>query len=235
MPKNNPAAIGKARILIVDDQPIVRERLAELIGCEPDLQTCGQTDDPRNAFQLIAAEEPSLVITGLALKESHGLEFVKDLRARYPRLPVLVFSMYEESLYAERAIRAGASGFVSKHCPTKEVLCAIRRVLRGEIYLSEGITADTVQRFFARRSLRQDSELDQLSDRELEVFELIGQGWSSRKIARVLRLHLKTIETYRSRIKVKLKLSSATELARHAQESLQDTTCRHDSTSRRSL
>jgi DNA-binding NarL/FixJ family response regulator len=223
-PRQKSGEIGKARVLIVEDQPIVREKLADLISSELDLVCCGDTDNPRSAFALIPTAKPNLIITGLALPESHGLEFIKDLRARYPRLPVLVFSMYDESLYAERAIRDGASGFVSKHGPTKEVLCAIRRVLSGEIYLSERVTAHAVRQLFGRSSLPPGSELDQLSDRELEVFELIGQGRSSRQIASALHVDLKTIETYRSRIKVKLKLDSATELAQHAQQCLEHTT-----------
>src|SRR5207248_11799654 len=129
----------KARVLIVDDQPVVRERLSDLIASQSDMVPCGEADDPRNAFELLRATRPDLVITGLSLKNSHGLELIKDLHIRYPRLPVIVFSMYPESLYAERAIRAGASGFVTKHRPTSELLCAIRHVLAGEIYLSEQI------------------------------------------------------------------------------------------------
>jgi DNA-binding NarL/FixJ family response regulator len=222
MPKTYASEIGNARVLIVDDQPIVRERLAELINGEPNMVTCGDVDNPRSAFELLASAKPNLIITGLSLNDSHGLEFIKDVRVRYPRLPVLVFSMYDESLYAERAIRAGASGFVSKHGPTREVLCAIRRILDGDIYLSERVTAHAVQQFFARSSNPRGSELEQLSDRELEVFELIGRGRSTRQIASALHLDLKTIETYRSRIKVKLKLTTATELVRQAQQSLQE-------------
>jgi DNA-binding NarL/FixJ family response regulator len=227
MPKNSPAEIGKARVLIVDDQPIVRERLAELVNSEPDMVACGDVDNPGAAFKLVAAAKPSLIITGLSLRESHGLEFVKDLRVQCPRLPVLVFSMYDESLYAERAIRAGASGFVSKHGPSKEIVCAIRHVLAGEIFLSPRVTAHSLQQFFARSSPERASDLDQLSDRELEVFELIGRGLSSRQIASALHLDVKTIETYRSRIKIKLKLNSATELAQHARQSVQDTASSH--------
>jgi DNA-binding NarL/FixJ family response regulator len=227
IPKNYAAEVSNARVLIVDDQPIVRERLAELINSEPNMVTCGDVDNPRSAFELLASAKPNLIITGLSLKDSHGLEFIKDVRVRYPRLPVLVFSMYDESLYAERAIRAGASGFISKHGPTREVLCAIRRILDGDIYLSERVTAHAVQQFFARSSCPRGSELEQLSDRELEVFELIGRGRSSRQIASALHLDLKTIETYRSRIKLKLKLTSATELAQHARQSVQDTTSSH--------
>src|ERR1700720_2283417 len=115
IPKNYAAEIGTARVLIVDAQPIVRERLTELINSEPNMVTCGDVDNPPSAFELLASAKPNLIVTGLSLKDSHGLEFIKDVRVRYPRLPVLVFSMYDESLYAERAIRAGARGFISKH------------------------------------------------------------------------------------------------------------------------
>jgi DNA-binding NarL/FixJ family response regulator len=225
MPKLRKAGeVSRARVLLVDDQPIVRKGLAHLIGSEPDLALCGEADDPRTVFHLATATKPDLIVTGLSFKHSHGLEFLKDLRVRCPAIPVLVFSMYDESLYAERAIRAGASGFLTKREPTEEVLRAIRRVLAGEIYLSERLAAHSLQRFFARSPLASDSELDQLSDRELQVFESIGQGRSSRQIAAALRLDLKTVETYRSRIKVKLKLDSGADLVRHAQRSLQDTT-----------
>jgi DNA-binding NarL/FixJ family response regulator len=219
IPKNRKTlGRGKARVLIVDDQPVVRERLMELIISEPDLGVCGDVDDPRGAFQLAAVSQPNLIITGLSLKDSHGLEFIKDVHARDPSVKVLVFSMYEESVYAERAIRAGASGFLTKREPSEEVIAAIRRVLSGEIYLSKRATADTVRRFFERSSIASSSELTQLSDRELEVFELIGRGRSSRQIAATLHLSLKTIETYRSRIKVKLKLSTGPELVRQAEQ-----------------
>jgi DNA-binding NarL/FixJ family response regulator len=211
---------SKARVLIVEDQPIVREKIVELVSCEPDLISCGDTDNPRRAIDLIPTTKPNVVVTGLALQESHGLEFIKDLRVRYPRLPVLVFSMYDELLYAERAMRAGASGFVSKHAPVKELLCAIRRILSGELYLSEPVTARAMRQLFARSSVRAPSEVELLTDRELEVFELIGQGRSTRQIASALHLSIKTIETYRSRIKVKLKLNTPIELVQHAAEFL---------------
>jgi DNA-binding NarL/FixJ family response regulator len=226
-PKHNPAEFDKVRVLIVDDQPIVREGVAHLVNSEADMTVCGETDNSRTASELASAQRPDLIITSLSLKDSHGLEFIKDLYAQYPRLPVLVFSMHDESLYAERAIRAGAAGFVSKHRPTKELFHAIRRVLNGELCLSERVAAHAVRRFFARSSLSLGSQLEQLSDRELEVFELIGRGRSSQQIAATLRLDIKTIGTYRSRIKVKLKLATATELAQHAQQSLHSiTSCR---------
>ena len=226
MPKYSAEKLRKARVLIVEDQPILREKLVELNSSQADLISCGDTDNPRNAIDLIATAKPNLVLTGLALQESHGLEFLKDMRVRYPRVPVLVFSMFDESLYAERAMRAGANGFVSKHRPTNDLLCAIRRVVDGGIYLSERVTGHAMQQFFARSSFAPRSEADQLSDRELEIFELIGQGRSSRQIASALHVSAKTVETYRSRIKTKLKLSTATELAQHAWEFLQHATSR---------
>jgi DNA-binding NarL/FixJ family response regulator len=224
MPKYSAEKLRKARVLIVEDQPLMRERLAELISSQADLTSCGDTDSPRSAIALIATTKPNLILTGLALQESHGLEFIKDLRVRYPRVPVLVFSMYDESLYAERAMRAGASGFVSKYRATNDLLCAIRRVLDGGIYLSERVTGHAMQQFFARSPFPTASERDQLSDRELEVFELIGLGRSSRQIASALHLSVKTVETYRSRIKTKLKVTTATELAQHAWEFLHHAT-----------
>lgn len=161
------------------------------------------------------------VITGLAIKGSHGLEFIKDLQVRYPDLRMLVFSMYDESVYAERAIRAGACGFITKREPTEEALRAIYQVLNGHIYLSPRLMTKTVQRTLAPASSEPASGLERLSDREVEVLELIGQGRSSREIATALHLSLKTIETYRSRIRVKLKLQSAADLIRHAQGPLE--------------
>jgi len=219
MSKSNPNAAGKkkTRLLLVDDQPIVRERLAALIDAETDLMMCGQTDDIHEAMQLIATTRPDLVVTGLSLKDFHGLGLIKDLRARFPKLLVLVFSMYDESLYAERAIHAGARGFVQKRATTEELLRAIRHVLSGQIYLSEKVSAEKIRRFFGKSVIKPGSPLTQLSDRELEVLQLIGQGRSTRQIGEALHLDIKTIETYRSRIKVKLKLNDAHELVREAQ------------------
>jgi DNA-binding NarL/FixJ family response regulator len=232
MPKYSAEKLPKARVLIVEDQPLMRERLAELISSQADLTSCGTTDNPRSAIALIATTKPNLILTGLALQESHGLEFIKDLRVRYPRVPVLVFSMYDESLYAERAIRAGANGFVSKYGPATDLLCAIRRVLNGGIYVSERVAAHAMEQFFARSSFTTGSEVELLTDRELEVFELIGQGRSTRQIASALHLSVKTIETYRSRIKTKLNLETATELAQHAGQFLQHATSKRASKSR---
>jgi DNA-binding NarL/FixJ family response regulator len=224
-PENNrssPAgAGGRIRVFLIDDQPIIRERVAELIEREADLTVCGEADEIRSAMELIAQTKPDLVVTGLSFKHSHGLGLVKDLRARFPAVRVLIFSMYDELLYGERAIRSGARGFIEKRATTKELLLAMRQVLRGEIYLSEKVAATTVGRFFRRPSPKPGSPLAQLSDRELEVFQLIGRGRSTKQIAAALRVDVKTIETYRGRIKVKLKLANAAELVTQAKRHLQ--------------
>jgi len=219
-----PGKGTKARILIVDDQPVVRERLSQLVRGESELEVCGEVDSLSRAFELIEAKQPHLVVTGLALKGAHGLDFIKDLHLRYPHVRVLVFSMYDESLYAERAIRAGGNGFVTKRERTEEVVRAIHVVLRGGIYLSERVTGEALRRAFCRRAVVIGAELKGLSDRELEIFEFIGNGRSTAQIARALHLSVKTIETYRSRIKIKLCLTTGEQLASRARSSLRDTT-----------
>lgn len=218
-----PVSTGKTRIFIIDDQPIIRERLRELIDGEADLATCGEAEDPRSAMPLIFRHKPDLVVTGLSFSHSHGVGLIKDLRARYPRLRVIVFSIYDELLYGERAIRAGASGFIEKRAPTKDLLAAIRQVMHGEIYLSEKVASATMRRFFGREPLKPKSPLEQLSDRELEVLQLIGAGRSTRQIATALRVDVKTVETYRARIKVKLNLANSAELVAQAKEYLEQT------------
>jgi DNA-binding NarL/FixJ family response regulator len=156
------------------------------------------------------------VITGLSFKRSHGIGLIKDLHARFPGVVILVFSLYDELLYGERAIRAGARGFLEKRASTKELLKAIRHVLDGEIYLSEKVATGAMQRYFGRPKAIVGSPLEQLSDRELEVLQLIGRGSSTRQIAATLSVDIKTIETYRARIKVKLKLTTAAELVEQA-------------------
>jgi DNA-binding NarL/FixJ family response regulator len=220
--RSSPAkAPGTKRVFVIDDQPIIRERISDLLEHEADLELCGEADDIRTALELIARTRPDLVLTGLSFKHSHGLSLVKDLRTRFPAVHVLVFSMYDELLYGERAIRAGARGFIEKRATTKELLVAMRQVLGGEIYLSDKVSATTVGRFFRRPSPKPGSPLAQLSDRELEVFQLIGRGRSTKQIAAALRVDVKTIETYRGRIKVKLNLANATELVSQAKRHLQ--------------
>lgn len=205
----------------MDDHPIVREHLTALINQENDLEVCAQADDARKAMTAIATRKPDLVIVDLSLKGVHWLELMKDVRARYPSLPMLVLSMHDESLYAERTLRAGGQGYISKHEATTKVMTAIRRVLKGEIYLSEKMSTKLLHAYVRGRPPAA-LPVTQLTDRELEVFELVGHGRTTQQIAQALRLDMSTIETYRSRIKEKLALGSSTELIQHAVEWVRD-------------
>lgn len=216
--KQGEAKPTQAGVLIVDNQPVVRERVVQLVEAEPDLMVCGETDDAATAMRLIAESRPKLVIAGLSLKNSHGLDFVKNLHSANAQLLILVFSMYDEMTYAERVIRAGARGFISKQEPTKELVRAIRLALQGEVYLSERVAVSKVTRFFGRSPAQAGSPIEKLSDRELQVLQLIGDGQSTSQIARALHLDGKTIETYRARIKVKLKLGTAAQLGQYARD-----------------
>lgn len=220
--KEKAADDSKARVLILDDLPIIRERMVQLVEAEADLVVCGEADNAHEAMRMIATARPNLVVTSLSLKNGHGLDFVKDVHSNYPQLLILVFSLYDEMVYAERAIRAGARGFIRKQESTRELLRAIRYVLDGEIYMSERVTVTKVTRFFSRSSLKGMAPLEQLSDRELQVLQLIGHGQSTRQIARALSVDIKTIETYRARIKVKLNLATASELAHYARNWLEE-------------
>jgi DNA-binding NarL/FixJ family response regulator len=205
---NDPAT----RIVLVDDHPIVRERLSEIINGESDLVVCAEAEDRSGALQTIESTRPNLVIIDLALKNSNGLELIKDIRSRWPKVLMLVVSMHDESLYAERVIRAGARGYITKQEATRRILQAIRRVLAGEIYLNEKTAANVLSRLAAHPRPEGGSPTELLTDRELEVFELTGSGLNTRDIAEKLRIDVKTVETYRVRIKEKLNLKGASEL-----------------------
>jgi DNA-binding NarL/FixJ family response regulator len=203
-------------IVVVDDHPMVRECLAEVINHEPDLHVCGEAEDRSQALEVIRRTHPRLVIVDLKLKRSHGLELIKDLKAMEPEVLILVVSMQEESLYAERVIRAGAHGYITKQEATRRIMEAIRKVLAGEVYLSESFAAQVAGRILGRSRAASPVSVESLADRELQVFELIGLGFSARQIAEQLRLDIKTIETYRARIKEKLRLKDARELLQNA-------------------
>lgn len=203
------------RVLLVDDHPIVRERLAEVIGREPDLVVCAEAEDRHGAIKAAEASKPELAVVDLALRNSSGLELIKDLHALWPRLIILVVSMQEESLYAERALRAGARGYITKQEATRNIMLAIRRVLAGEIYLS-GKAASTVIARLTATSAAGGSVADGLTDRELQVFELTGTGLSTKGIAQRLCIDVKTVETYRGRIREKLNLRGSSELLQMA-------------------
>jgi len=207
----------KTRILLVDDHPMIRERLVELIERESDLEVCGEAEDRHEALDLVAATQPRLAIVDLTLKSSLGMELIKDLQARYPDVKVLVVSMQEEMIYAERCIHAGARGYITKQQASRHVMRAIRQVLAGGIYLSDFMTHHVLERSMGRPAQRESLEIvSQLADRELQVFELVGKGLSTRQIADQLTLDTKTIETYRARIKEKLGLKDGPELLQRA-------------------
>ena len=206
----------KSRALIVDDHPVVRRGLAQLIDREPNLQVCGEAGTVREALQAVADLDPDVVVVDVVLKSGSGIELVKDIKARRPDLPVLVLSMHDESLFAERALRAGARGYIMKQEATDKLLEAIRRVLGGEIYLSDGMASRMLQSFVGSRAGESGSALESLTDRELEVFQMIGRGLTTRQIAHDIHLSVKTIETHREHIKRKLGLRNATELLQHA-------------------
>jgi len=207
---------SKRKIVIVDDHPIVRQGLAQLINQEKDLEVCGQAGDAHEALQAIRQLHPDMVIVDIGLKDTSGMELIKDLKIQYPDLPVLTLSMYDESIYGERALRAGARGYVMKQEATAKVVTAIRRVLAGEVYVSDGMAAKMVSKLVGGGTRAAGSFAENLSDRELEVFRMIGEGFGTREMAEKLHLSIKTIETYRAHIKDKLGLQDANELLRTA-------------------
>ena len=212
---------GKARIVLVDDHAIVRQGLAELIDDQGDLAVAGEADSPPAAMKVLADIKPDAVVIDITLNNGDGIELCHQVHERWPDLPILVLSMHDESLYAERALRAGALGYVMKQAPQETVMSAIRRVLRGETYLSERMAARLLRSFTGSRGVaapEESSPLERLSDRELQVFRLIGQGRSVKDIAEALFLSPKTVETHKEHIKQKLKLASSNDLLRYAIE-----------------
>jgi len=206
----------KATIVIVDDHPIVRQGLADLLNEEPDLIVTGQAEDAPEAMQIIRKEKPDIVIIDVSLKETSGIELIKDIKALDPDIPILTLSMHDESLYAERALRAGAKGYIMTQAATAKIVNAIRTVLKGQLYLSDRMSSRILRKIVGGGVEVESSPIDRLSDRELEVFTLLGQGHGTRQISEQLHLSIKTIETYRSHIKEKLDLADSTELLQHA-------------------
>jgi DNA-binding NarL/FixJ family response regulator len=206
----------RTRILLVDDHPLVRERLTEVINREADLVVCAEAEDRSEAIDTIKAREPHLVIIDLTLKNSDGVELIKDIHSRWPGLLMLVVSMHDESLYAERVLRAGAKGYITKQEATRSILLAIRQVLAGQIFLSELMASQLLGRLTDGASGRSGEPVECLADRELQVFELTGRGLNTREIAAHLHIGVKTVETYRHRIREKLKLEHPRDLLRSA-------------------
>lgn len=206
----------KRKILIVDDHPILRKGLSMLINQEPDLVVNGEAENARKALEAIEAVQPDMVIVDISLPGVDGVELLKSIKLRFGDLPTLVVSMHDESLFAERALRAGARGYVMKQEALDNVLVAIRRVLAGEIFVSNKIATKMLERMVDSDAKTVASPIDLLSDRELTVFRLIGLGQTTRQIAEKLHLSVKTVESYRSHIKEKLKLSGGTDLLKYA-------------------
>jgi DNA-binding NarL/FixJ family response regulator len=206
----------KYSVLLVDDHPIVRQGLALLIDRERDLSVCGEAEGAHSALQSIAALRPDVVVLDISLNGRDGLDVLKEIRTITTSLPVLILSMHDESIYAERAMRAGANGYIMKQEATEKVLVAIRRILQGEVYLSDRLTSSMLQQFVHGAPAAKGSPLLSLTDRELEVFRLIGEGRGTRQIADELHLSVKTIESYQAHLKEKLALRNARELVQHA-------------------
>jgi DNA-binding NarL/FixJ family response regulator len=206
---------GTVKILIVDDHPVVREGLAIQIGTQPDLEVCGEAEDAPTALALMESARPDVAIVDIALKTGNGIDLIRRAKSRYPSLKVLVWSMHSESHYAERALRAGAQAYLDKGRATRQLLDAVRAVLAGKVYVSGDFADELLLRMVGSKA-DERSPMDRLSDRELEAFELIGNGQTTEKIAEKMKVSPKTVETYRARIKEKLGLENVTELVQRA-------------------
>jgi DNA-binding NarL/FixJ family response regulator len=207
----------KKNVIIVDDHPIVRQGFVLLINQEHDLFVSGQAEDACSALSLISEKKPDIVLVDITLKNSNGIELIKDIKARFPQIKTLVISLHDENIYAERAIKAGASGYIMKAEATEKVMDAIREVLSGSIYLSSAIRTRMLKQYAGNKeSGKGKNPVDLLSDREFEVFDLIGKGNKTGEIAERLNLSVKTIETYKENIKKKLELKNSSELAQYS-------------------
>jgi DNA-binding NarL/FixJ family response regulator len=208
----------RSRIILVEDHPIVRQGLAQIINEQPDLMVVGEADTAARALEIIrAGSPPDLVILDVSLPKTNGLELIKQIKFELPNLKMLIISMHDESLYAERALRAGARGYVMKKEPSQKMLLAINHVLKGEIYVSDRMKQKMLMHLVSKQpQVDNGTPLDHLSDRELEVFQLLGNGFATRQIAEKLNLSIKTIESYRENLKLKLELKSGADLIQHA-------------------
>jgi len=216
----------KKRVFIVDDHTMFREGLRQLIECEPGLTVCGDAPDSAGAISGIRVTNPDVVIVDISLAGASGLDLIKDIKEQFEELPVLVVSMHDESLYAERALRAGAMGYVMKHEPAKTVKAAIHKVLGGDMYLSEKMASSVINRFMRGEPEQARSPIESLSARELEVFRLLGRGKAVRQIAEELSVTIPTVNSFRNRIKEKLGLKTSTEVMLHAIQWVQGETVR---------
>jgi len=209
-------ATATRRVLIVDDHPIVRQGLRRLIEQEDDLAVCGEVETAREAKSAIRELRPDAAIVDISLRQGDGIELIKDTRAHYPTLPILVLSMHEETIYAERMLSAGANGYIMKQAASDQFLVALRRVLDGGIYVSESVGNSMIQKFAAGGTYLSANPIDRLSNRELQILHMIGKGLSTRQVAEALNLSIKTVESHRQRIKRKLNLTTGAQLVQYA-------------------
>ncbi len=207
---------GRIRVLVVDDHPAIREAIADIIADKMGMELVGQASNADEAFQLVQKMQPDVAVIDISLEDAHGLDLVQNIRAQYPHVQVVVFSMYDESVYAERAIRAGASGYLMKSEPTQSVVEAIRSVMQGEVYLSRRMASRMLSKIATGRSSSPGFAIDQLTDREMAVCQMLGEGFSVQEITQRLNLSRKTVETYRRRVKEKLDFESVAELLQYA-------------------
>jgi DNA-binding NarL/FixJ family response regulator len=213
--KNAGVVSSKAKVLIVDDHPVVREGLAMHLAAQPDLEVCGEAEDLPGALAMLASARPDVVIIDISLKNSSGMQLIRRIKDRQDPVRILVWSMYPENLYAERALRAGAQGYLNKGQATHHVLDAVRAILQHKVYVSGALADQLLQRVVGRKP-EERSAIDGLSDRELEAFQLIGEGLTTESIAAKMHVSPKTVETFRSRIKDKLGINNVTELIQRA-------------------
>lgn len=214
--KARETSARKTRIFIVDDHPVVREGLSLMMNREPDMVVCGEAEEATRALQAIATAKPDFLIVDISLSGPDGLDLLKSIRVRYPTMPVLMLSMHDESIYAERALRAGANGYIMKQEATEKVLVAVRQILANKVYVSDRIANRMLQQYVKGSAVDKGSPIADLSDRELEVFRLIGEGHGTRTIAEELHLSVKTVESYQAHIKEKLALKNGRELVQRA-------------------
>jgi DNA-binding NarL/FixJ family response regulator len=209
-------AVKKTRVLIVDDHPMTRAGLVHVINHQPDLTVCGEAESAARALDILDSSRPDLLLIDITLPGKSGLELIKDVKAMRPELLMLVISMHDESLYADRVLRAGARGYITKHEGGEKLMEAIRHVLRGKIYVSESMSAHILEIFSGGQTGLDRSSIEKLSDREFEVFEALGEGLSSQRIAKKLHLSAKTVDAHRANIKTKLQIKTTAELIAYA-------------------
>lgn len=208
--------INMKRIVIIDDHPAIRDGLATRISLEDDLEVCGGASDVNDGLELIGETQPDLAIVDISLKTGNGIDLIKQAKEKYPDVKMLVWSMYDESLYAERVLRAGAMGYINKENVTDTIIQAIRTILSGQVFLSEDMSAKVLQGMVTGKRQADQSPVETLSDRELETFQLMGQGLNTIDIAKRMHVSPKTVETYRTRIKEKIQVKDMAELMREA-------------------